>query len=103
MRLASVRCAASFAFAGVFAPVLTPALALAIVLSFTRVLRKGLFFRVCHGLKRDPRTMRRARGIRSRSDGSAQKAGYSRTGNHCLRRFHSFLSLSCYLLAAAVP
>src|ERR1700741_4637117 len=103
MRLAAVRCAASFYFAFVFAPILAPALALAIVLSFTCVLRKGLFFRVWLGLKREPRTMRRSRGIRTRSDGSAQKAGYSRTGNHCLRRFHSFLSLSCYLLAAAVP
>jgi hypothetical protein len=102
MRLASVGRTASLTFALVFAPILAAALALAVVLAFTSVFRKGLFFGVCHGLKRDPRTVRRARGIRSRSDGSAQEAGYGRAGNHCLRWFHSFLSLSCYLLAAAV-
>jgi hypothetical protein len=63
--------AASFSFAVVFSPILAPALALAVVLAFTRMLWKGLFFRVCHGLKRDPGTVRRARGIGSRSDGSA--------------------------------
>jgi len=88
MRLASVRRAASFAFAIVFAPIFAPALALTVVLPFARVFWKGLFFGVSHGLERDARTVGGARGVGSRGEGPGQKPGNSRAGNHCLGWVH---------------
>lgn len=73
MRLASVGRTTSLAFAVVLAPILAAALALTVVLTLTGVFRKWLFL-VGHGLERDPRIVGRARGIGSRSEGSAQEA-----------------------------
>jgi hypothetical protein len=93
MRLASVGCAASFAFAVVFAPIFATALALTVVLAFARVLGKGLLFGVSHGLEGDARTVRCARGVGSRGEGSGQKPGDSRAGNHCLGWVHMIFCL----------
>jgi hypothetical protein len=61
----AVGCAASLAFAVVFAPVLATAQALAIVVAFARVFWKWGFFSVSHSLERNARMAGRARGVGS--------------------------------------
>src|SRR5215470_62200 len=98
MRLASVGCAASQAFAFVFAPVLATALALTVVQTFACVFGQRLFF-LSHGLEGDARIVRRARGVGSHGGGASQQPGNCGASDDCFRRFHVLILFCMWLIS----